>query len=120
MGSSEEMVFYKKGGRPRVLSKKEAHQAQLEAKRRWREKNKERVSAYNEMYRGGSKKKSKHHKKESRKGSKKSKHHKKESRKSSKHHKKESRKGSKSLQYGGHTVTLLKVNPDGSRIVLIR
>ncbi|ARF09900.1 hypothetical protein Indivirus_5_23 [Indivirus ILV1] len=105
MGSSDEIIFYNKGGRPRVLSKKEAHKAKLEAKKRWRDKNKERTTLYNEMYRSKSKK-SKHSKKKSKKESRKS------SRKGSKH--------KKSLQYGGHTVTLLKVNSDGSRIVLVK
>ena len=123
--SSEDIVFYKKGGRPKELTKKEAYEAQIEAKRRWRKDNRGRISKYNEMYREKSKKKSKKH---SRKGSKHStKSSKKHSRKGSKKHSikgsKHSIKGSKkhhSKKYAGHTVTLLRVNPDGSRIVLIK
>ena len=66
---SNEIIFYNKGGRPKSLSKKEAHEAKLEAKKKWRDANKERIELYNELYRGGSKKKSK----KSRKGSKKDK-----------------------------------------------
>ena len=128
--SSEDIVFYKKGGRPKELTKKEAYESQLMAKREWREKNRQRISKYNEMYREKSKKKStkgskKHSKKHSSKGSK---HSRKGSRKHSRKGSKHSRKGSKhhsggslsSKKYAGHTVTLLRVNPDGSRIVLVK
>jgi len=136
--SSEDIVFYKKGGRPKELTKKEAYESQLMAKREWREKNRQRISKYNEMYREKSKKKStkgskKHSKKHSSKGSKHSrkgsrKHSRKGSRKHSRKGSKHSRKGSKhhsggslsSKKYAGHTVTLLRVNPDGSRIVLVK
>ena len=120
--STEEIIFYKKGGRPQSLTASEAHKSKLEAKKRWREANKNRIMLYNQMYneetqkiklqsrnskkdkhKKGSKKNSKKHsrkgsKKHSRKGSKK------HSRKGSKKHsrkspkggsKKHSRKGSK-------------------------
>ena len=115
MGSSEDIIFYKKGGRPKELSKKEAHESKLEAKKRWRDKNKERISIYNEMYREEASKKSKKSKKHSRRGNKR------ESRKhSKKHHSKKhhSKKRRHSFQYGGHTITVLKVNEDGSKILL--
>lgn len=55
-------------GRPKTLTASEAYNAKLEAKRKWRRENRERVSAYNEMYREThgskkrhSKKSSKHH-----------------------------------------------------------
>ena len=125
--SSEEIIFYNKGGRPKELTKKEAYEAKLLAKKKWRKSNKDRVALYNEMYRSGSKKKkskkkSKHSK--DRKGSIRSKISKSSLRKGSKKHSKNSvRKHSKKMSGGHHskhTVTLLKVNPDGSRIVLIR
>ena len=128
MSSSEErnnkIVFYNKGGRPKELTKKESYKAQLKAKRKWRKFNKERISLYNEMYRNKESKKRKGSKRNSRKGSqvvKVVKTSKKHSRKGSrKHSKKGSRKHSKKETYKGHTVKLLKINPDGSRIVLIK
>lgn len=107
----EEFTFYKKGGRPRELSKKEAYEAKLEAKRRWRKKNKKRVSVYNELYRGKSKRESrKRSKRKSRKSSKR------ESRKRSTRRK----SSSNTRENRKHKITLLKVNPDGSKIVLIK
>ncbi len=55
---SSEIIFHKKGRRPKELTVSEAHQAKLDAKRRWRKKNKERIALYNEMY---NKKQSKKH-----------------------------------------------------------
>lgn len=59
---NDDIKFHKNIGRPKELTKKEAYEAQLEAKRKWRAANKKRVSAYNQQY---------HQKKTSRKGSRK-------------------------------------------------
>lgn len=61
---SNEIIFYKKGGRPKTLTIEEAHEAKLLAKRKWRLANKERIELYNELYRnkssGGAKHKKSH------------------------------------------------------------
>ena len=130
----EDIVFYNKGGRPKELTKKEAYEAKLEAKRRWRKKNKDRVSLYNEMYREAeqkkiSRKKSKKRSKKSHKSKRKksdSIHYQKKKSRSKSRKSRKSRSHSKKHKlhsggmYNGHKVTLLKVNPDGSRIVLIQ
>lgn len=47
---SESIVFYNKGGRPKKFSTpEEAHQARLDAKKKWRNNNKERISLYNQL-----------------------------------------------------------------------
>ena len=159
--STKDIIFYKKGGRPKTLSKKEAHESKLASKKEWRKKNKIRVAMYNEMYREQSKKKSKKHsKKHSRKGSRKgskhsSRHH---SRKGSKHgsHKRSKRGSHKRSKHGSRkrsnkkskqkkggnnikvirqvqplnnlptnlqqspAIEILKVNADGSRILLVK
>ena len=103
--STEEIIFYKKGGRPQSLTASEAHKSKLEAKKRWREANKNRIMLYNQMYneetqkiklqsrnskkdkhKKGSKKNSKKHSRKSPKGGSK-KHSRKGSKKSSRKHK---------------------------------
>lgn len=48
--SHSNIVFHNQPGRPKKLSPNSAHQAKLDAKKRWREKNKKRISLYNQMY----------------------------------------------------------------------
>jgi len=96
--NKEVPVFHQRIGRPVEYNNKERHDAQLEAKRKWRKKNKDRIAIYNKLHheiqKGGTpdeileriKKQSKHH---SRHGSK---HH-------SKHH---SKHGSKRKHHSRH------------------
>ena len=96
--SSEKIVMHRSRGRPRSLSKKRAYKSSLEAKRRWRSRNKERISQYNQRYSNRSKRRSRKRSKSV----------------TNKRKSGGSRKGSKL------SITILKINDDGSKIVLIK
>lgn len=47
---SENIVFYNKGGRPKKFSTpEEAYKAKLDAKKKWRDNNKDRINLYNQL-----------------------------------------------------------------------